>query len=172
MFEFGAFGLRADQAVISEVIAFEDFCRQLQVELVIVGHDDKVAAGGHAFDLVDHLFIDHFFHSGRDLRWEFVFPRVDPAHLARQAGKQRHQGTADVAGTEYGDLRLRLAHRLEQQHSGAAAALTKAGTEAEPLQAGVLTAALQHFAGQLHRLEFQMTATDGFENAVSGDHHF
>ena len=45
-----------------------------------------------------------------------------------------------MAGTEYGDLRLRLTHGFEQQHGGAAAALAEAGPQAETLQAGVLAA--------------------------------
>jgi hypothetical protein len=42
-----------------------------------------------------------------------------------------------MAGAEHGDLRLHLAHRFEQQHGGAAAALAQAGAEAEALQMGV-----------------------------------
>jgi hypothetical protein len=75
------------------------------------------------------------------------------------------------AGTEHGDLCLGLAHGLEQQHGGAAAALAEAGAEIEAFQASVLAAALQHLAGQLHRLVFQVTAADGFEDAFGGDHH-
>ena len=45
-----------------------------------------------------------------------------------------------MAGAKHRDLRLHLAHGLEQQHGHAAAALAQAGAEAEALQVGVLLA--------------------------------
>ena len=47
VFEPGAFALGADQPVVGEIVARKDRGGQFQVELMVVGHDDEVAAGGY-----------------------------------------------------------------------------------------------------------------------------
>ncbi|MNL17425.1 hypothetical protein D3C87_1385180 [compost metagenome] len=171
MFELHPFGLRTDQAEVGEVVALEDRSGQFEVELVVVGHHDAITAGRQIIDFIHRFFADDLAHAMGDLLGEFIFARVDPAHPAGQAGQQRNEGAADVAGTEHGDLRLNLAHRFEQQNGCTTAALAKAGAEAETLQMGVLLAAGEHLAGDLHGLVFQVPATDGVEALVRADDH-
>ncbi len=76
-----------------------------------------------------------------------------------------------MPGTEHGDMRLRLAHGLEQQHRGATAALAEAGAEGEALEAGVTAALFQHFTGDLLGLVLQVAAADGVVQALTADHH-
>src|SRR5690606_6597211 len=72
VFELGALALRADQAVVGEIAAREDRRGQLEIQLVIMRHDDEVAAGGHVFHFVDYLVVDHLFHASGDLRGELA----------------------------------------------------------------------------------------------------
>ena len=171
VFELDALGLRADQAEVGKVIALEQGGGEFQVQRVIVGHHDAVTAHGQLGNFVDRFFADDFTHALGDMLREFLLARIDPAHPTRQARQQRHQCAADVAGAKYGDLCLHLAHRFEQQHGRAAAALAQARAEAEALQMGVLLAAGEHVAGELHRFVFQVPAADGVERLRGTDHH-
>ena len=137
-----------------------------------MGHDDAVTARRQVVDFFHRLFADDLVHARGHLFRKLLFPGVDPAHPTGQAGQQRHQGAADMSGAEHGDLRLHLAHGLEQQHRGAAAALAEAGAEAEALQVGALLAAGEHVPGELHGLVFQVAAADGVEGPGGADDHF
>ncbi|MNN05489.1 hypothetical protein D3C81_1182510 [compost metagenome] len=77
-----------------------------------------------------------------------------------------------MACAEHGDLRLDLAHRFEQQHGGAAAALAEAGAEAEAFQVRRFTALGEHLPGDVHGLVFQVAAADGVEQLLGADDHF
>ena len=76
-----------------------------------------------------------------------------------------------MARAEHGDVCLRLAHRLEQQHRGAAAALAETGAQAEALQAGVLGPRGEHFPGNGLGPVFQVAAADGVVEPLGADHH-
>ncbi len=77
-----------------------------------------------------------------------------------------------MTGAEHCDVCDWLAHRFEQQHVDAAAALTKARAEVEAFQSRLPGAAGEHFAGDFHGLVFQMPAADGVVDALGADHHF
>ncbi len=139
---------------------------------MVVGHHDAIGADRQLRDLVDRLVVDDLRHALGHRLGEFLLTAVDPAHPAGQAGQQRHQRAADVTGTEYRDLRDGLAHRFEQQHVHAAAALAQACTQVETFQARLPGAAGKHLAGDLHGLVFQVAATDGVVDVLGADHHF
>ncbi|MCY1442285.1 hypothetical protein D9M71_586490 [compost metagenome] len=171
MLELDPFGLRADQAEPGKVIALENGGGQLQVELVVVGHDDAVAAWRQVCDFVDRLFTDDLGHPVGDEFGEFLFTRVDPAHPAGQRGEQGYQSPADMARAEHGDLRLHRGHRFEQQYGHAAAALAQAGAEAEALKVRRGALRFEHLPGDVQRLVFQVAAADGVEQTAGADHH-
>ncbi len=76
-----------------------------------------------------------------------------------------------MTGPEHGDLRLRLAKRLEQQRGRAATALAEAGAEDEALQPSGQLATLQQVAGDVHGLVFQMTTAKGVEAFLQRNDH-
>ena len=158
--EFGPLGLGADQAEVAMVAAGEDGIGQLQVQGVIMGHDDVVGTRRHASDLVDRLVGEALFHAGGQDGGKFLGPRVDPAHRAGQSRQQRYQGPGDMAGAkdDHRDVLRQLG--FEQQGGDAATALAEAGGQGETLQARLAGAGGEHFPGDVHRAVFEMTATD------------
>ena len=133
MFELHAFGFRTNQAEVSKVVAFKQGGAELQVQGVIMRHDDAVATRRQGIDFIYRFVGNDFFHALGDKCREFLLPRVDPAHPARQAGEQGYQGPGHVPCAKHRNLSLHLAHRFEQQHGHPAATLAQAGAEAEAL---------------------------------------
>ncbi|MNE27255.1 hypothetical protein D3C80_1206580 [compost metagenome] len=72
VFEFDALGFRADQAEPGELVALEDGGGQFQVELMVVGHDNAVAARWQVLHFIDRLLADNLDDAVGNLLGEFL----------------------------------------------------------------------------------------------------